>query len=121
MVWSIFRAHRSVSSPARRRFVPALETLEDRTVLSSAAASSIGVFDPNTANWQIRATSTGTTNAAQFQYGMPGWSPLMGDWKGTGKTGIGVFDPQSATWYLRSETSSGTPDAGQFQYGAPGW
>lgn len=57
----------------------------------------------------------------QFQYGAPGWIPIVGDWNGTGHTGVGVVDPVSMTWYLRNEVSPGAPTAGQFAYGVPGW
>ena len=56
-----------------------------------------------------------------FQFGAPGWIPVVGDWDGTGYSGIGVFDPITGTWYLRNEIGAGAPDAGQFQFGGAGW
>ena len=69
--------------------------------------------------------SESTANAGEpdigtFQYGAPGWIPVIGDWTGSGHTGIGVVDPATMTWYLRNEDSPGPPDAGVFQFGAPG-
>ena len=55
-----------------------------------------------------------------FQFGMPGWVPVAGDWDGGGHTGVGVYDPTTATWYLRGSAGAGFPDR-VFQYGAPGW
>jgi hypothetical protein len=84
-------------------------------------AQTIGMFDPATANWYLRNTnSPGAPDAGQFQYGAPGWSPVVGDWTGSGRQTIGVVDPTTATWYLRNGNSSGAPDF-TFQYGAPGW
>jgi hypothetical protein len=106
---------------------PRLETLEGRLTPSSGASAvppaSIGsVFDPNTATWYIHdMNGPGAPTVQPFQYGLPGWVPLTGDWTGSGRQGIGVFDPGTATFYLRNEPSAGAPDAGVFQYGAPGW
>ena len=118
----------SSTSTFRRRFIPFLETLEDRTVPSGTVfpASDLpahpGVFDPNTATWYLRSTNAaGAPDAGQFQFGFGGAVPVSGDWVGNGETGIGVFDPKSATWYLRNEPSAGAPDAGTFQFGAAGW
>ena len=55
-----------------------------------------------------------------FQYGAPGWMPVVGDWNGQGKTTIGVIDPSTETWYLRTSNSNGGANY-VFQYGAPGW
>jgi hypothetical protein len=57
----------------------------------------------------------------QFQFGLPGWIPVVGDWNGTGKTGIGAYDPTSGFWYLRNTATGGLPDAGTFAYGAAGF
>jgi hypothetical protein len=109
--------------PAR----PGLETLEGRLTPSPTGSAvppySVGsVFDPNTATWYIHeVNAAGAPSVQPFQYGLPGWIPLTGDWTGSGGRGIGVFDPTKATFYLRNETSAGAPDAGVFQYGLPGW
>jgi hypothetical protein len=64
--------------------------------------------------------SGGAPNVGVFVYGLPGWKPTTGDWRGTGTSGIGAVDP-SGTLYLRSEASTGTPDAGVFAYGLGTW
>jgi hypothetical protein len=88
----------------RRRFIPFLETLEDRTVPSGTVfpASDItahaGVFDPATATWYLRSTNAaGPADAGQFQFGLAGSVAVSGDWVGNGETGIGVFDPTTGT------------------------
>jgi cyclophilin family peptidyl-prolyl cis-trans isomerase len=107
----------------RDRFVrPCLEGLEVREVLSNF--STIGVFNPGSATWYLRnENSAGAPDVATpFQYGAPGWIPVVGDWNGDGSTTIGVVDPSTMTWYLRNENSAGQADvATPFQYGAPGW
>jgi cyclophilin family peptidyl-prolyl cis-trans isomerase len=82
----------------------------------------IGAFDPSTAHWYLRqSNSSGSPDAGSFAYGAAGWTPVTGDWKGSGSSTVGVVDPSTMTWYLRNENSAGAPDAGTFQYGAPGW
>jgi hypothetical protein len=73
--------------------------------------------------WYLRnENSAGLPDVASpFQYGLPGWIPVVGDWGGSGHTGIGAFDPSTGTWYLRNEASPGNPDAGTFAYGGVGW
>jgi hypothetical protein len=112
----------------RRRFIPFLELLEDRTVPSgtvfpaSDQTAHAGAFDPASATWYLRSSNAaGAPDAGQFQYGFAGTMAVSGDWAGNGESGIGVFDPRTATWYLRNEPSAGAPDAGVFQFGGTGW
>ena len=86
----------------------------------------IGVFDPATANWYLRTElSSGSPDAnpggAPFSYGAAGWTPIVGDWSGQGKTTVGVVDPTSATWYLRNSNSSGPTNFTPFAFGMAGW
>jgi hypothetical protein len=84
--------------------------------------STPGMFDPGTGTWYLRnENSSGAPDAGAFQFGAPGWLPVVGDWDGNGSVTVGVVDPSTATWYLRNENSSGEPDEGSFQYGVPGW
>ena len=80
----------------------------------------IGVFDLSTANWYLRnSNSAGGANYV-FQFGAPGWFPVVGDWNGDGVTTIGVVDLSTETWYLRNSNSGGGASY-IFQFGAPGW
>jgi hypothetical protein len=82
----------------------------------------IGVYDPTTGTWFLRSTPTaGPADVGQFQFGLPGWIPVVGDWNGTGRTGIGAYDPTTGFWYLRNTATGGLPDAGAFAYGAAGF
>jgi hypothetical protein len=86
------------------------------------AVDGTGASDPRSAVWYLRnENSAGPPDAGQFQYGVVGGVPVVGDWGGAGHLGVGVFDPQTFTWYLRNELSAGPPDAGVFQYGGVGW
>jgi hypothetical protein len=64
----------------------------------------IGVFDPNTAGWQLDLNGNGVfdgcTVDACFTFGQPGDLPIIGDWSGTGKAQIGIFDASTGTWEL---------------------
>jgi beta-glucosidase len=67
----------------------------------------IGIFDPSTGTWYLRAEAGPGPPDLVFQYGLPGWVPVAGDWAGTGHTGIGIFDPATGLCYLRNEAGPG--------------
>jgi hypothetical protein len=78
------------------------------------------VVDPASETWYLRnSNSAGPPDIAPFQYGLPGWKPLAGDWSGDGRSGIGVY--YGAAFYLRNFTSAGLPDVAPFPYGLYGW
>jgi hypothetical protein len=84
--------------------------------------NTVGVFDPVTATWLLRNENTsGAPDAANFQFGAPGWFGLVGNWVGTGQETVAVVDPTTETWYIRTTNAPGAPDITPFQYGAPGW
>jgi hypothetical protein len=79
------------------------------------------VFDPVSATWYLRnSNSSGAADAGSFQYGLPGWIPVVGKWDGK-TTGIGVIDPSSGMWYLRRTATAGAADFAVFPYGLAGW
>jgi hypothetical protein len=85
-------------------------------------AATVATFDPSTATWYLRNNnSAGLPDLAPFQYGLPGWVAVTGDWDGDGAATVGVVDPSTMTWYLRNSNSAGAPSITPFQYGAPGW
>lgn len=83
---------------------------------------SVGVYNPATSSFYLRnSNDSGTADAAQFSFGLPGFVPIVGDWNGDGYDGIGVYDPHTATFFLRNTLSSGAPEIPHFNYGMPGW
>lgn len=104
----------------------------------------IGVFDPATGTWYLRSeASAGAPNVGVFQFGAPGWIPVVGQWDGVGVDRIGVVDPTTNTLYeavpsgVRTVAWDGQapeeppvdrtterwtlPHLEPFAYGAPGW
>lgn len=80
----------------------------------------VGVYSGG--EWSFRTTqSAGPPNIGPFPFGASGWTPITGDWNGSGQSGIGVVDPGTATWYLRNTISTGAPDITPFTFGAPNW
>jgi hypothetical protein len=62
---------------------------------------------------------TGADNASQF--GGPGWTSVVGDWNGDGKTKVGVY--KDGFWYL-DYNGNGIWDTGNdkaYNFGAPLW
>jgi hypothetical protein len=85
-----------------------------------AAASHVGLCDPNTFTFYLRnSPSTGAADYT-FGYGDPtgGWQQLVGDWDGNGTQTIGFFDPVHSVFYLRNENTAGYADY-TFGYGDP--
>ena len=41
-----------------------------------------------------------TTQVVAMPFGDPGWTPLIGDWDGSGDAQIGAYAPSTATFYL---------------------
>jgi hypothetical protein len=96
--------------------------VESQGFTTPIAPATIATCDPGTATWYLRTSnSAGFPTIAPFQYGAPGWVPVVGDWDGDGTATVGVFDPSTATWYLRNTNSAGFPDIAPFRFGAPGW
>jgi hypothetical protein len=97
---------------------------------TGSGCTGIGVVDPSTMTWYLRnEDGPGLADAGIFQFGAPGWIPVVGHWAVRTSpfgafplnTGIAAFDPSTATWYLSNEVSAGAPDAGMKQFGGPGW
>jgi hypothetical protein len=56
-----------------------------------------------------------------YNFGAPGWTPIVGDWNTTGFTYIGVTNGQQ--WY-QDWNGNGAFDSGvdkAYNFGAPGW
>lgn len=83
--------------------------------------STVGVFDPSTASVYLRSeNNSGTPDAGQYNYGLPGWTAITGDFNGDGKESVGVYNSNTATFFLNNEATS-FADIPAFNYGIPGW
>jgi len=80
----------------------------------------IGVYDPQSANFFLNDTLGGVANVTAVNFGTPGSVPIAGDWDGDGVDTIGVFNPETASFFLRNSNTSGAADI-SFDYGAPNW
>jgi hypothetical protein len=73
--------------------------------------------------WYLRNENfSGPADAATpFQFGGPGWRPVVGDWNGLGRVTVGVQSSRDGYWFLRNSLSAGSPDIGTFNYGTGTW
>ncbi|NNC92810.1 MAG: hypothetical protein HKN80_09990, partial [Acidimicrobiia bacterium] len=83
---------------------------------TSRTEAGIGLFDPGTGRWHLRAAD-GTTSS--FFYGIPGDVPLFGDWDCDGDDTVGMYRAADGFVYLRNSNDFGTADL-QFFYGQAG-
>ena len=83
-------------------------------VFSQALASSVGLFRPDTGEWFLNKNSDGwygcTVDTCLGPFGKAGDVPVVGDWKGFGKSLIGVFNPPKRMWEL-DVSGAGTSDS----------
>jgi cell wall assembly regulator SMI1 len=100
--------------PANVNFSPWLR------VAASLKNTTVGVLDPSNANFFLRSTNDSGPGDITFNYGIPNWIPIVGDWDGDGVDTVGVYDPVTATFYLRNTNTAGFADI-TFVYGAPNW
>lgn len=75
----------------------------------------IGLVDPATGQWHLRAWG----DAATFYYGNPGDSPFMGDWTCDGVDTPGLYRQSDGYVYLRNTNTQGIADI-KFFFGNPG-
>ena len=92
------------------------------TGTSTLTVDKIGIF--NAGNWYVDYNGDGqftpATGDKYIPYGATGWTQLVGDWNGDGKSEIGIY--KDAVWYL-DYGGSGVIDANtrNYQFGAAGW
>ena len=67
--------------------------------------------------WFIRNSITSGPADATFIYGLPGDTPVCGDWNGDGVDTPGVT--RGDLWLLRNSNTAGVADL-SFNFGAPG-
>jgi hypothetical protein len=99
-----------------------METLE--VVLlpdSSSKSASIGVYEPSTSMFYLRDSNTTGYADITFGYGPAGggWTPLVGDWRGSGTSTVGIYNPATSTFFLKNSNAAGYADV-TFTYSATG-
>ncbi len=104
--------------------LPGLAIEIDGTIQAQGTAQeadTIGVYNPDTATFFLRnSNSSGVPDVPVFNYGIPNWVPLAGDWNGDGTDTIGAYNADTATFFLRNANNTGVADA-TFNFGIPGW
>jgi hypothetical protein len=66
----------------------------------------VGIFRPSTATWYFDINGNqsldncGQGDTCSKNFGQSGDLPVVGDWKGNGKTRIGVYRPSTGEWFL---------------------
>jgi glucose/arabinose dehydrogenase len=78
----------------------------------SATAETVGLYDPSSALFQLKAANTEAAPARVVRFGprRGAWVPLAGDWDGDGKTTIGSWDPATSTFRIKSSLQGGASD-----------
>ncbi|MCB1246430.1 MAG: N-acetylmuramoyl-L-alanine amidase [Acidimicrobiia bacterium] len=80
------------------------------------SADSVGVVDPTTGIWYLRDDTGATTS---FYYGVPGDTPIVGDWDCDGVDTPGLYRRSDGFVYLRNSNTQGVADV-RFFFGNPG-
>jgi glucose/arabinose dehydrogenase len=81
-----------------------------------AAADSVGLFDPATMTFQIKASLAPGPADITFRFGKrrKGWLPVAGDWNGDGRDTVGLWDRRSLSFHLKNSLSGGADDLRPF-------
>jgi hypothetical protein len=87
----------------------------------TVSASKIGIY--NSGSWYLDMNGNGIWDAGDknYGYGAPLWTPVVGDWNGSGISKIGCY--KDGAWYLDYD-GDGSWNASvdkNYGYGAPGW
>jgi PKD repeat protein len=92
------------------------------TANTSTSMTKIGIY--NGGNWYMDYNGDGqfipATGDKYIPYGATGWTQVVGDWNGDGKSEIGIY--KDGVWYLDYD-GSGTINANTkyYSFGGPGW
>jgi hypothetical protein len=76
----------------------------------------LALFNPNNGQWNLRYRDGHTVS---FFYGVPGDTPLMGDWDCDGTDTVAMYRESTGFIYYRNWNNFGIAD-GEFFFGAPG-
>jgi len=90
-------------------------TTKARYINFTNGTTTIGVFRNGV--WYLRSSNTGGPADLAFNYGIPGDTPLVGDWDGNGIDTVGIY--RNSAFYIRNSNTGGPADLA-FNYGIPG-
>jgi len=87
-------------------------------IVMAVPSTKIGIYHDGA--WYLDEAGTGNAATATFHYfGAPGWTPVLGDWNGDGKTEIGIEN--RASWYQDMEGTGNPAISAYYYFGASGW
>jgi poly-gamma-glutamate synthesis protein (capsule biosynthesis protein) len=87
----------------RFKTVFALTAVALAATASASLADSVGVYDPDSARWEI-LRSDGTTDV--YYFGLPGDEPLSGDWDCDGADSAGMWRRSTGFAYLQDDEAN---------------
>lgn len=76
----------------------------------------VGLFNPSSGRWHLRYPDGRLTS---FYFGVPGDTPLLGDWDCDGLDTVALYRESTGLVYLRNSNDFGVADR-QFFFGIPG-
>lgn len=88
----------------------------DQPADAATADPDLALFDPASGQWHLRY-GNGTVDS--FYYGIPGDTPVMGDWDCNGIDTVAMYRESAGFMYLRNTNDFGVAGTSYF-FGAPG-
>ncbi len=74
------------------------------------------------AGFSLRTSNTNEpAGLPTFNFGLPQWHPISGDWNGDGIDTIGAYNSETATFFLSDINEGGVANYPAFNFGIPGW
>ncbi len=90
---------------------------------TGSGVTTVGLYDPATSTFYLKDSNSAGYADSVFVYGpanaSPSWTPVVGDWTGSGVTTVGLYDPTTSAFYLKNSNSAGDADT-VFIYGPAG-
>jgi len=89
---------------------------------TGSGVTTVGLYDPATSTFYLKDSNSGGYADSVFVYGpadtSPTWTPVVGDWNGSGVSTVGLYNPTTSTFYLKDSNSGGYANS-VFVYGPP--
>ena len=92
-----------------------------RATGSGTDEDTVGLYDPATSRWFLKADNAAGGSITKFYYGPAGGGrlPITGDWNGDGTDTVGLYDPATSRWFLKADNAAGGSIT-KFYYGPAG-